>query len=145
MSRRVTVREDVRCLDSEAAKNLDALCDKGSEDACYNLAALLFFEEKRQGGDRMEIYEAMLVRLIEMMLDSGGFRLADKATDEAKMRRTLEEVLKKARERIEEKGEEEKGEEGADRVKTAAVAGRKAAEAPAKLALFKLLFWDEIR
>ncbi len=65
---------------------------------------------------------------------------ADEATDEAKMRRALDEILKKARERV-----KEKAKDGADKVKTAHVAGRKADEVVAKPELFKLLFWDEVR
>lgn len=128
----------------EAAKSLDDLCAKGSEEACYDLAALLFFEQKGKVAEGTQVYEGMLARLpspvIEMMLDSGGFGLADEATEEAKMRRALDEVLKKARDRI-----KEKTNEGAPQARTMHVAGRKAEDVAAKPELFKLLFWDEMR
>ena len=128
----------------EAMKGLERLCEQGSEEACYDLAALLFFEQKGTLADGAAIYENMLAQLpsniIDMMLDSGGFGLADEATDEAKLKRKLRETLEAARKKLEEK----KKTKNLDMI-IKHVAGRKGDDLTGKPELFLLLFWDAAR
>ncbi|HSA32245.1 MAG TPA: CARDB domain-containing protein [bacterium] len=128
----------------EAAKGLGHLCEQGSEEACYDIAALLFFEQKGQMADGAAVYEGMLAHLpsniIDMMLDSGGFGLADEATDEAKLKRKLRETLEAARKKLEEK----KKTKNLDMI-IKHVAGRKGDDLTGKPELFLLLFWDDAR
>lgn len=128
----------------EAMKGLERLCEQGTEEACYDLAALLFFEQKGAVADGAAIYENMLAQLpsniIDMMIDSGGFGLADEATDEAKLKRKLRETLEAARK----KHEEKKKTKNLDMI-IKHVAGRKGDDLTGKPELFLLLFWDSAR